>query len=208
MRDQLDANISAAMHEVPVPEGLAERLLIGLVNNQAEATVGAKTVSRRWALAYGGLAATAAGLMVAVWLGSRPAEHVSEQCVLDEAIRSFNLGFDEPGHLLSEKPAPAEHPLSRVVLRIRGTRWRHLEGFLGHRGLVYDLPGPAGARASLYVVAQDVEGLGTAPSLRPFTTAGRCATAWSEGGLLYVLVVQGDPTIYRGYLNLPRSPVA
>ena len=80
---------------------------------------------------------------------------------------------------------------------------------MGHRGVVYDLPGPAGTNAVLYVVdAGALEGFGEAPALNPFTTAGCCASAWQEGGLLYVLVVQGDPATYRAYLNLPHGPVA
>ena len=81
--------------------------------------------------------------------------------------------------------------------------------FEGRRGVVYDLPGPAGTSAALYVIdAEAAEGFDEAPALRPFTTAGCCASSWQEGGLLYVLVVQGDPATYRAYLNLPRVPVA
>jgi len=94
-------------------------------------------------------------------------------------------------------------------LQVRGTRWRPLQGFLGRRGVVYDLPGPAGTSAALYVVdTEGVEGIDPTPALRPFTTAGCCASSWQEGRLLYVLVVQGDPATYRAYLNLPHGPVA
>ena len=144
------------------------------------------------------------------WACTR-ARDLSEQFVLDEAIRSFDMGVDQPGPLLAEKPAPADYPFSHAVLQVRGTRWRPLEAFLGRRGVVYDLPGPAGTTAALYVVdAEAVDGFGTAPALHPFTTAGCCASSWQEGGLLYVLVVQGDPATYRAYLNLPvhSGPVA
>jgi hypothetical protein len=146
--------------------------------------------------------------MLAVWLATPSEERFSEQFVLDEAIRWFDAAAQGPARLLSEKTAPAAYPASQMVLCPGGTRWRPLDGFLGRGSVVYNLPGPAGVRAALYVVEREADGLATAPALRPFTTAGYCASAWQEGGLLYVLVVQGDTMTYEGYLNLPRSPVA
>jgi hypothetical protein len=225
MRDIFDISLAAAFQEVPVPEGLADRILDRLAADLADArdqrdsplfadtitaTVPSKrTFSRRWLLVGGGLLAAAAGLLIAVWLGAHKEEPFSEQFVLDEAIRAFEPESDGPSSLLAEKPAPEKYPLSQLVANVRGTRWRQLEDFLGRRVVVYDLPGPAGTHASLYVVAKEVDGLKTSPSLYPsFTTAGCCASAWQEDGLLYVLVVQGNPSTYRGFLNLPRSPLA
>jgi hypothetical protein len=219
MRDRIDEELSAAFRNVPVPEGFAPRLLDCLGNAQA----GAKNekvavlrssslvprVSRRTLIVGGGLLATAAGLLVAVWLGAKNGECLTERFVLDEAIQLFDLGGGQPGQLLAEKPAPPDYPFSLAVLQIRGTRWRTFEGFLGQRGVVYDLPGPTGTHAALYVVdAKDADGFDAVPTLYPFTTAGCCASSWQEGGLLYVLVVQGDPATYRAYLNRPQGPVA
>ena len=134
-------------------------------------------------------------------------EPLSEQFVLDEAIRSFDMGVDKPGTLLAEKPAPAAILSALRCCRSAepgGGRWTE---FLGRRGVVYDLPGPAGTDAALYVVETEaVEGFGAAPAWQPFTTAGCCASAWQEGGLLYVLVVQGDAATYRAYLEPPARP--
>ncbi len=55
-----------------------------------------------------------------------------------------------------------------MVRHTGATKWRPVEGFLGRRGVVYDLSRPAGARAALYVVDGEVEGLRTAPTLHPF----------------------------------------
>jgi hypothetical protein len=148
-------------------------------------------------------------LLIAVWLGAYQKEVLSEQFVLDEAIRSFDVALAQRGHLLADRPPPAGFPLSPAVLDVRGARWRSFEGFLGCRGVVYEFPGGAGTRAALFVVAaKGVEGLDGAPALHPFTTGGCCASAWREGVLLYVLVVQGDPATYNGYLNCFRGPVA
>ncbi len=84
-----------------------------------------------------------------------------------------------------------------------------MDEFLGCQGVVYELPGRAGVRAALYVVAaDDTQWCGDAPAVRPFTTGGYCTSAWQESGLLYVLVVQGDRATYNGYLNLPSEPMA
>jgi hypothetical protein len=211
--DWVDEKLATALYDVPVPKGLAERLLERLENEGRSTRNDEVSVLRSsFFVLRLSLLATAAGLLVAVWLGMRQGErNLSEPFVLDEAIRAFDRGIDPAEPLQAEKPAPAEYPLSLAVLPVRGTRWRLLDGslFLGRRGVVYDLPGPAGASAALYVVdAEPAEGFATAPTGRPFTTAGCCAASWREGDLLYVLVVQGDTTTYRAYLNLPHDPVA
>ncbi len=206
MRDSFDTRLTAAFHDVPVPPDLPERLLARLVAEQSPSP----RLSRRWWLVAGGLVtAAAASLLVAVWLGIQGQPPISAEYAVGEAIQSFAAGFEQSGYSLSKKPAPSGYPLSQWILPIRGTTWRPLEGFLGRRGVVYNLPGPAGVSAALYVVEQDnVSDIGTEPEQHPFTTAGCCASAWREGGLLYVLVVQGDRATYGRYLNLPRSPLA
>ena len=226
MTDSIDERISDALHAVSVPVGLSTRILERLAQEdlavsaaQVAATEEGLTAlpnlrserfSRRWILAgTGGLLAAAAMLFVVVWLGMNRGERLSEQFVLDEAIRSFNASVERSGYPVADKAGPDEYPFSQAVLPIRGTTWRHLDGFLGHRGVVYDLPGPANTSAALYVIEDaTVEEVGATPALRPFTTAGCCASAWREGRLLYVLVVQGDPATYRAYLKLPNEPVA
>jgi len=204
MRDAVDACLTKAFRDVAVPEGLAERLLAGLAVAQPRSHR-----SRRWLLVAGGLLTAAATIVFAVWLGIPKAPCVSEEFACETAIQSFENGFGQPGRLLANRPAPAAFPFSPQVLPIRGTRWQNLNDFLGHPGVVYELPGPAGTHAALYVVAcKNVTGVGTAPSAQPtFTTAGCCASAWQDGGLLYVLVVEGDRSMYGRYL-IPRSPVA
>ena len=204
MRDAVDARLTKAFRDVPVPEGLAERLLDRLAAERP------RSRSRRWLLAGGGLLAAAAGLVLAVWLGGPRVECVSEESARNEAIQLFGEGFKQPGHLLANEPAPAEYPFSPWVLSIRGTSWRHLDDFLEHSGVVYELPGPGGTHAALYVVAcENIEEIGTEPAMQhPFMTAGCCASAWQEGGLLYVLVVEGDASTYGRYLNLRHNPAA
>jgi hypothetical protein len=234
MRDEIDAYLTTVFHDVPVPAGLAGRLLDSLAASRslggdqcdsscdallpcvegnspifAETKIGTVPKRRRvlgWAAA---LLAVAAGLLLAVWLRAPTETRVSEQLVLDEAIQSFDLGAKEKDSVqwVSKQPAPAEYPLSSLVRHSGTAKWRSVDRFLGHRGVAYDLSDRAGGHAVLYVVDRDVDRLGTTPARHPFTTAGYCASAWQEGGLLYVLVVQGNRSTYEGYLNLPRGPM-
>jgi hypothetical protein len=205
MKDRIDACLTAAFHDLPVPDGLADRLL-GRLAIEGQPRV---RRTRRWVLAAAGLATVAAGLLVAIALNTHRESPFSEQLAIEEALRAFSAGFEGTGYLLSERASPADYPFSPMVQCFSGTHWRHLDGFLGHRGVAYELPGPAGVRATLYVIArEDVEGVGLSPAVSPFTTAGCCASAWQDGGRLYVLVVQGDTSMYKQYLRLPRSPIA
>jgi hypothetical protein len=203
MRDSVDACLTRAFRDVPVPDGLAERLLAGLATKQPRR-------SRRWLLAAGGMLTAAATLLFALWLRAPAESPLSEDTVCAEAIRLFDVGFNQPGSLLAKTPAPSSLPFSQWVFCAPQASWRNLGDFLGGHGVVYELRGPGGTRAALYCVARNgISGFDTMPTSSPASsTAGCFASAWQEGGLLYVLVVQGDQSTYRGYLNLPRSPVA
>lgn len=223
MEDCIDEKLATAFHDVPIPTGLAQRVLdrLAAARNEELAARNADAVvprsslfvvglSRRWLVAGGGLLAVAAGLLLAVWLGGYRRESLNEQAVLDEAIRRLDEVFQAKGELVSDRPAPARFPISPAVVEVRGVRWRSLEGFLDSRGVVYQFPDVAGARAALFVVpAANWTGLDTGPAQYPSLTTGGCsASAWREGTLLYVLVVQGDAATYNGYLLGYREPVA
>jgi hypothetical protein len=213
MTNDFEKKLAVAMFDVPIPDRLAERILERLERDRPQVVARTPTPTvtrtRRLPVSVLSLVATAAVLLVAIWLGTHRDSRLSEPFVLNEAIRTFNLGPSQPGYLLTEKPAAKEYAFSRSVVQLHGTRWRPLDGFLGHRGVVYDLPGPPGATASLYVLdVENTDGYATSPSLHPYTTAGCSASLWEESGHLYVLVVQGDTDNYRAYLNLPRGPVA
>ena len=229
-----DEKIGAAFHDVSVPPGLLQRLLYHLsharVRNPASDTLntgpdrpirmddmdaaismpaqGRRKVPRRWLLASGGLLSAAGVLFIALWLNLRNVESYTEQTVIDEALRFFDADTADARTLLTEKSPPKAYPFSRAVFFSKGIYWREIRDFLGRSAIAYDLPGRDGRRATLYVIEQNVQALGNEPRRQPFTTGGFSASAWQEGRLLYVLVVQGEPNIYQNYLNLPRGPVA
>lgn len=224
---QVDAMLAAGFRDVPVPEGLQQRLMERLAAAWAQqvdsaeeeqvpeiakatpatAVVSApKRVSRRWLLAGGGFAVgSAAALLVAVAIGLFDSDGYDQQKVLDEAIQFCKSETLLPGHPLAEKTPPEDYPLSRAVARVRGVQWRSIRNFLGCKGVAYDM-WVGGTQATLYVVNQPVE-LPKRPLLTPTrATGGYAASAWMEGGRLYVLVVRGNANAYSGFLA-PRGPL-
>jgi len=232
--ERLDGKIGAAFHDVSVPQGLSQRILDHLAHaqagiptsnalnaepsrpenlNDADTAVSLparckRKVPRRWLLASGGLLSAAGVLFIALWLNLRNVESYTEQTAIDEAVRFFDADTADARTLLNEKSPLKAYPFSRAVLFPKGVCWREIRDFLGRSGIAYDLPGRDGRRVTLYVIEQNVQGVGNAPRRQPFTTGGLSASTWQEGRLLYVLVVQGEPREYQNYLNLPRGPVA
>ena len=152
--------------------------------------------------------ATAAALLAAVWVESRHAASYTPLAVLEQATEFFRSESPAAGRRPGEVSPPAAYPISRDVLRTPQVRWRPIQGLLGCSGVAYDLSATGGRRATLYVVSQAVPGLPTQPRREPRPTTAGCSTAaWQDGGLLYVLVVEGGPEVYRRYLRLPSGPL-
>ncbi len=185
---RLDAAVAKAFGEVPVPEGLAERILDRLKQADVQpapvtplealqgdesvppgepvASVPQKqAVSRRWVLIGGtGLVLAGSLLMALVLQGDRTV--FTEAQVQEMAIRFFDTESSAAGEgrLVVESPPPQELPISPRVLKHSQIRWRSVAQFLGQAGVAYDLTRPNGARATLYVIRQTVAG---APAFRP-----------------------------------------
>lgn len=174
-----DAEIREALVDVPVPPGLADRIVdrlaaaasspaaetsspdygdaaaqaipicAGAVERKIGRNVDARWRGRRWVVAAG--LAAAAALFVAVTL-FRPADRISPEQLL-EAVRQFDAEAQpEAGSLLAATPAPSAYPLSSRIVSSPATTWTHVAGLLGRRGVAYELHAPGGARATLYVV--------------------------------------------------------
>ena len=222
---RLDAKVSDAFRDVPLPDGLAGRILDRLaVAAPDRATpdedvplvqapppsASAKPqprISRRWLLAGAGSLAAAAAVLVAVVLFPQPTVHDKVE-ILDFAMDYFEA--DGPrrveGDRVADVPPPDDYPISGVLQNSQ-TRWRRVSDFLDRRGVAYDLARPGAAGATLYVVRCPAPGLPAAPPLRPSFTRNRSTAAWQQGALLYVLVVEGGPRRYQSFLDLPRGPL-
>lgn len=223
---RVDGKLAAVFREVPVPEGLAERITDRLAAARTEPAAMAdveetaegpapppvtevlarpKRVSRRRLLAAAGTLSTGAVVLVAalVYLHTRKTYDVST--VLTEAFDFFGNEPPERGHLLTDVAPPDDHPIShypisRDVRRVPGTRWREISEFLGRKGVAYDLPGRGDTvKATLYVVKLTVSDLKDTqpPALPQWDTANCCTAAWQRGKLLYVLVVRGGRRAYE-----------
>lgn len=231
---RLDASVARAIQEVPVPEGLADRLLDRLKQAMpatpagkaepepapveavipeepiAAALLPQKPTSRRWLLLGAAGLALAGSLLLAVVLQHDGTVYTEAQ-VAEMAIRFFDAESPLPadGRLVGQSPPPREFPISPRVFRHSQIRWRSVSQFLGQPAVAYELTRPDGARATLYVTRQTAVGAPSSPPLQPaLTTHNRSASAWQSGSLLYVLVVEGGSRVYRSYLDIPRGPVA
>jgi len=229
-QERLDARIAAAFVDVPVPDGLAERILQGLAEApapQAEETFAAveepgpaeplavvagagPRVSRRW-LVLGTAGIVAATVMITAAVLHVRLPQVDRPNMLDAAIQFFDGDWEElaGGRPIAGAAPGGGFPLSPHVLQGDWVRRRNVSEFLGRRGVAYDLTRPGGPRATLYVVKYPLVGLPSRPSREPtLTTHDRSTSAWQAGPTLFVLVVEGGPRTYRAYLNLPSGPVA
>ncbi len=206
-----DAVLAGSIQDVPVPDGLAQRLTGQLAAaSQKQVAARPKRKTRRWLLIGGGSLTAAVVLLVAVVSFLTPPEPIALAEVLERGIEFFNEESPGTVYPLSENAPPSAYPFSSAVVEMPQTQWRRIRGFLGGRGVAYDLSGPGGTTATLYVVRRRVADAPESPPLRPgLHTAGFSVSTWQSQsqGVLYVLVVRGNPTTYRGFLNLPRGPV-
>jgi hypothetical protein len=166
-----------------------------------------RRLSRRWLALAAAALGTAAALLAAVWVESRHAAACTPSAVLEQATEFFRGESPAAGSRLAEVAPPAAYPISRDVLRTPQLRWRPIRGLLGCSGVAYDLSAPGGSRATLYVICRAVPRLPTQPPRQPWPTTAGCTAAWQDGGLLYVLVVEGGPEVYQSHLRPPSGPL-
>ena len=211
--------LAGAIQDVPLPDGLAARFAAAprgrvkrpLPGVQRSAAVAPRKVGRpllslgrgRFGVGRGGHSRAGRGsAMACAHISSRP------QTALSEGLDFYVSEARGPGQSVDDVAPPSAWPLSRAVLPLRGVRWRSIQGFLDCRGLAYDLPGPGGAQATLYVVRRI--GSRRRPHRRPVPPWLRAIVPRRPGrkaGLLYVLVVRGDASAYAAFLDLPRGPL-
>jgi hypothetical protein len=204
-----DARLAAAFQDVPVPEGLADRLLASLAADRAvdEAMCGKESpepqgaspvglrprrVSRRWLVAAAVPLAAAAGLFAVFVIGLlRPPvpKQYNGSMIMEEAISLFMREMADPkaAHHGPADARPKEFPLSHDLQDTAEIEWRTLEQFAGRQGVAYDIPGPPRnpqVKATLYVIRCSVEDLPEQP--RPELpecrySTGNCYTlAWQD----------------------------
>ena len=235
---QLDVAIAAAMQAVPVPEGLAARIMARLdaasqpivaaprasladASGASRAVVSAteffdmddqasvpatvpferktrgdegepelprRMHRRRW-LTAAAMSSLAAGVLGGVvYVSQRPREYTPEE--LRQEVLAFH-GTSAPDITLANLPVGL--PPSRW-LALTPEPPQRVSGLLGRDGVVYQWK-YRDARISLYTVRMRVPGLSKSPFTGQGTATGLPSAAWQEGGLVYVLIVDGPLNI-------------
>ncbi|MEX2112099.1 MAG: hypothetical protein WD845_02885 [Pirellulales bacterium] len=219
-----DTAVSRAMQEVPVPPGLAERLLSRLAAGDAvamavaasDATIDEATASAlprqlpwskaRWSRRgwLGMVAATAATVAVAVGLtqylrsgADAPVETLADAW-LAQLDTSWSNMADAPKRFLVPASITAE-----------ATGWQRIDPVGSVGGVAYRLQSAHAGTARLFVVRLAKKGLPSSPPVQPqWTTGGRSIGYWQSGDLVFVLVVDGNADRYREFANVSRMPLA
>jgi hypothetical protein len=196
---RFDVAVSAALHDVPVPAGLLERLeaKLGTVNVESDAvTTGevslpsAAAQSGRRTLLAAALALAAVTLLaVGATLWPRSGRDISNEQLVGMAS-GWNSQVDPAKWKnVAKTPAPAGFA---VPVEVRAaTQWQSFATPDGQRGVVYNLTTGLRPSARLYVIAsRDDYHLPTSPYRKlAGSSNGVAIGAWKAGGLLYVVVV-------------------
>ena len=223
--DQFDTKLMAACHDVPVPAGLAERLMAALhvaaQREPVEAVArGAASPSndargnpretvpiaprRRWLAAS---CAVAASLLIAslitwqVWPG--------RETVIDYALARQWQQSLAPGW--SRLPAAGFSVPNYIAAP---HRWQRFDQVTGHPGVAFDLTASGPVKATLFVIDNGNNALrvdpaqSRPPTIPESTGGGPSIGCWQSGQLVYVLVVEGTEAQYQHFINSVPQQVA
>lgn len=219
---RLDQSLADVFQDVPVPEGLADRVLTCLAadaearGEQTEPAADARAgpasesprFSRRWLFAGAGSIAAAVAVL---WLVGIQAERSSLLVVSNAeqtAIEFYRVDTATGGQLVDIAPPPESYPFAADIQQMPATRWRWVRNFLGRSAVAYDLTTPTGEHGTLYVVLGTGTEVAIRPSRQPLVTQGCAASVWQTADCLYVLVVEGGERSYGRFLTTPREPLA
>lgn len=236
---QFDGAVRRALHDAPVPSDLAARLFASLESareeddaSEAEVTLAPaksareyqRTVRwRSWVIVAASVIGLLGALAGGVFLSRDAAVGAAEVVEQSQIWRRTVLAERNAWKSDVRNASLASFPVDRRVAA-SPSRWRSLKTAYG-QAVVYDLSGSVrqdGGRqdgdrlALLFVVASnDAFALpGSPPVAEPQSnTQGVVTGAWTrrDEKLLYVLVVEGEPTRFRKFVredrlaSLPRS---
>ncbi len=232
---RLDAAIADAFRDVPVPAGLEARILSRLQAVPSEADSPAPIVvppaisahqgelrsvvpgpwflRRRWLLFAGGLTAAAAAVLLIVLGMLRRPHEFRKSDVLELAVQFYLNDMHGGGQVLGKTAVRSDYPFSENLMslisgRFPEIRWRPIAAFLNRRAVAFDVVGPQGTVATLYVTECSVDGLPAEVPVRPMLSTGDTSvSAWQEGELLCVLVVDGGIQAYERFLAGSEGPL-
>jgi len=229
--EEADLIIAEAIDDVPVPSGLAERLLARLAAEANGESVAAtletsleqpatdaepvdaleparepvvelaRPVSRRrFITAAAALAASiAVATGVVLWQSSAP--ELTPETVQEFAQQQYEaLRGESTWQPMAEAPHDVYPKSTRVASK--AWAWQPLATSVDRNAIAYDLtPRGSDYKVTLMVLRTTVPGLTTIPQKDPVWTQDRLISAWQQGDLLYVLVLEAPPGASR---NLPQ----
>ena len=212
-----DSAVAAAMSDVSVPAGLAQRIAARLAaagagrDTQAEPGLTAASVEmrrprrpRRWRLAAASSLAAAAVILVALFFSDllRPRAEVPWEVMADRWQESLSVKAEA---WRGGQPLPRGYAVPAGVLGSVGG-WQPLSTTAG---VAIRLVRGDGSEAMLYAVRGTSESLPGGPPDRPqSTTGGKAVGYWHGSGVIYVLVVPGDERLYRQFVSPKATPLA
>ncbi len=222
---QFDALVMGSFRDVPVPVGLADRLLAAIEPSADRATVESREPvaprtsehdtrknaegagpwfhrhgRRSWPILAGSLAAIAA---LAGFLLLVPYFSVAEPRPDDRLPGQILVWADAVVRQGWNEDLPTaqslHRPLDRAV-RARPQRWCAIATAYDSQTIVYDVA-PRGTDMALVFCMQSRVRSSTLPDMPPWNafsaTGGLTLGVWRRGDMVYVLVVRGGPRRYR-----------
>jgi hypothetical protein len=230
--ERSDRSIRVAMHDAPLPDGLEERLLAGLMSARsdyelvptvsgqvAEASVefaaalpsSPPRYSRRsWGLVAGGILTLAGTVLLALFLRpphpAQPGVVSTEQLAgeLQTWLADEGLHGSRGWSTNFGRSLERSHPIHSAV-HVPPTRWRRMPSPNRESVVVYELTTPGGKKGFLFVAdTPRTFNVPTLPMKKWSLTGGHVAGAWQRENLLYVLVVDEDGISIDDFVRIPR----
>lgn len=202
---RLDASLRTALHSIPVPARLADRIVAGRPSATRRFPLPFPRPRRwHWGLAAAAVLALAAWL---IWLSfpAAPRFPVYRDRMARAALRDYRMDLQTNNlaavqRYLAQRGAPAEYALSPPLQALPGLgcgvlRWQNQPVSMicfdrGGGQLLWLFVAPRGAVAGAPAGREPV-----------FGSVGRLTTAaWSEGPLCYLLATVGEQPILERYL--------
>jgi hypothetical protein len=222
---QFDASVREAFRDVPVPAGLADRLLaavepsLGQATEELQAPVTPRSLGHdvrkdaedvsRWphrrrrrilSIVAGGLTAAAAlagFLLLVPYFGA--AEPRPDDRLPGEILAWADAVVRQGWNEDLQTAQSLRRPLDRAV-RANPQRWCSITTAYDSQTIVYDVA-PRGADMALVFCMQCPVRSSRLPDMPPWNafsaTGGLTLGVWRRGDMVYVLVVRGGPRRYR-----------
>jgi hypothetical protein len=207
--EEFDGVLRSALDDVPVPAGLADRLLVAMpaVNGETESASPPVSLparrARSWADTYEWFAPLSVVVLFAAVIGIATYSPVPPDLSIDDLVArsdAWQEQLEQQHEQWNErlKDAPRNNfPLSSQVA-LAPWRWQQLPSEGAEVVAYYE--GPPGAILFVTRLKSKVANLTNSPRLLR-ATGGWSVAAWSSGDLTYVLVVEGDKRRYESHLK-------